>query len=803
MKKIFALLLSVAMIASSIPMNNALAMNEVKPNAVAPSTVSSDNITIGTVAPGAVVAGQATSGGATTDAVAPSIIKEEPTSSANNPSNEELESAIKAVKAKITIPKEYTEFNYYFYNTSSYADSYWSLTWRNPIDSSYIQVNCDQGKHITYFNQYDYTEKNSSLPSYLQKELKSTADEFIKMIAPEVSSKLEYIDATYEGIYSGNYVYNYQRKENGVMFPDNTVSISVNSVTKEIKSASLHWLYDVAVPTSELKLTKEEAAKLIKENMTMKLTYRTNNYRIYDSYNPYYPNNNGPIKAFLVYEPSINYISVDAKTGKIYLTRAEWIERTTNEEAEKAAEGAGMASDSDTAAQVVLTEAEIAKIEELKKLISREAAIKVITSNKSLYLDKTLKSYSATLNKSGDRSSDSYVWSIQLSDPREIKYDDNTSDYYRAYASAQVDAKTGKILSFYASIKSLYDEKNQKWNTVKIPYDKEECQVILEKFLNSQIKSRFTKSKLVVQNDDYVAYYKIDVPVFGGFHYQYNRFNEGVEYSYNGINGSVDGVTGKIYSYSYNWDDNVTFESPVGAMTPEQAMDQYLSKDGYELVYEINQVTIYDPNFKTLEKYYDSSDAYTVNYEIRLVYSPDVYPTSISPFTGDQLDYAGEVYKVTKPYSYLDIPDTKENREILLLADMNIGFEGDYFKPNTEITIGELNDLMKKVGYGYGYSEEKDIQSTKLINREELAQNFIIKLGLEKVSGLKGIYKTGYADEYNIDEEYLGAVAIAKGFGLLEADAYNNFNPKSNITRAEAVHLILNYIGIQQSGINY
>jgi hypothetical protein len=286
--------------------------------------------------------------------------------------------------------------------------------------------------------------------------------------------------------------------------------------------------------------------------------------------------------------------------------------------------------------------------------------------------------------------------------------------------------------------------------------------------------------------------------VYGGYNYQYNRVNAGVEYPYNGIYGSVDGVTGKIYSVSYNWDTNITFESPTGAMSAKEAMVKYLSKKGFELKYEINVVNEYDST-KNQEKY----DDYKTKYEVRLVYRPDVTPSYISPFTGEQLNYDGEVYKETKPYSYLDIADIPENRDILLLSDMNIGFEGDNFMPKSEITVGEINSLLEKIGYGYGYAEEETSNVAKTITREEIAQTFIKRLGFEKVSELQGIYKTGFNDESSIDSKYLGAVALAKGLGLMEADASNNFNPKSNISRFDAVNLILNFIKAQKNGVNY
>jgi hypothetical protein len=722
------------------------------------------------------------------------IKEKEPTGSSEEPTSADMEKAILAVKSKIAIPVEFSEFNYYFSDASSYSDAYWRFTWTNPKNNSMIQINCDNDNHITYYNKYDYSDKLSGISKYLKKELKSKADEFIRQIAPELKQKYEFMDAEYDGIYNGNYVYKYERNENSVAFPDNTIQVSVNSISGEVTSAVINWLYDESVPSSSAKISKEAAAKLIKENMKMKLVYRSDYIGIYDKFG------NRQTKAFLVYEPSQNYISIDAKSGKVYLERSEWI--TVNAGNTSARDGmAKEAADMD-GGSVSLTEKEIAKIKELNGLISKEKAIDIVTSNKSLYLEDTLKSVNASLSKLDTANGGtSYVWYINMSDPREIDYNNKNEDYYRAYASASVDAKSGKILSFYSSVRNYYNEKNKKWEKVDIKYNKEEAQSILEKFLKSQNNKRFSNSILANSFDDYIAYYKEEEkPVYGGYGFTYNRTNEGIEYPYNSIYGSVDGVTGKIYSYGYNWDDNIEFESSQGVMTPDKAMEYYLGNKGFGLKYEINTINKFDTSYKSMDSYEAYKKALTVDYEIRLVYRPDVNPGFISPFTGEQLTYDGKVYKEVVPFSYTDISDSILYRNVFLLADMGLGFEGDSFLPDKAITVGELNKLLTDVGYGY-YNQDDDASAEDTITKEKTAQLFITKLGLEKVSKLAGIYKTGFNDESSISSDYVGAVALSKALGLMTADANNNFNPKNEITRLEAVNLIMNFINVQKTGI--
>lgn len=743
--------------------------------------------------PGGVAAGKTAADGAVAAIAAGETL---PSAAAKDSSDKGLENAIKAIKAKITIPKEYSKFDYYYNDISSYGNARWILSWRNPADNSYIQVECDQAYRITSYNKYSYNEKSGVISTYLKKELKEKAEAFIKQIAPEIASSLEFLSSDYEGIYSGAYVYQYQRIENGIIFPDNYVLVRVDSVSGEVTGATINWLYDAKIPSAKPALTQKEATAALKKHLSMKLKYRTNNYQIYDSVG-----NSDIINAFLIYEPNLSYVSVDAASGEVYLNRSEWIQKEDERNMMDNAKGAAEAK-ADSGG-ITLTEEELAKIKELESLISKEKAIELVTKNKSLYIDENLMSYNAYLSKSGGygSSKSSYVWVIDLRDARPVDYEKDT-DYYRAYANATVDAKTGKILSFYASVRGNYDEKTGKWNTVKIKYTKEKAQQILEAFLQSEINSRFKKTKLVDSREDYVAYYKENnTPVYGGYYFKYNRFNEDVEFEYNGIYGAVDGVTGKIYQYRSTWYDSVAFESTKSAMSADKALEAYLAKEGYRLVYEVNEVNIYDPNYRGDKKFYDDSEAYSVKYEVRLVYRPDINPPYISPFTGEQLNYDGSIYTKKEPIRYVDIEDKPENREILLLADMGIGFEGDHFYPNKDITVSEFYQLIKQIGYGYYFDDDSAKANNRSITREELAYMFIDKLGLGKLAAINGIYTTGYADESSIQAEYLGAVALSKGINLMGAEADNRFNPKDHVTRAEAVPLILSFIRVQRQGL--
>lgn len=688
------------------------------------------------------------------------------------PKAEDLERIIKLVKDKIAVPAELSKFDYNFNADNYYGGASWNLNWYTADNSRRISVQSDQDGNIISFNS-NRDNSGSYTPKYLKADLKAAADQFIKKAAADISGKLKYTGATSDGTYSGRYNYQYQRVENGIPMPDNTVTVGVNYETGEVTSYSANWLYHADIPSADAKITKEEAAQKIGKSVKMELSYQ----------NAYTTGKDGKtkIKAFLVYAPDNSYTAVDAKTGEVYTTQNEWVERA-------AEASAGSKFDLDDKDSGGLTQEEVSKVDEIKGLISKDAAIKAVTGNKSLLLDANLKSVSASLYKQdyyyGDK--DGYVWNINLSDPRET--DKESGDTYRAYANATVDAVTGKILSFNASVKDYYDMNQKEWDTVKVKYSKEQGQKILEDFLKVQVPDQFNHSVFSDNSDSYIIAYADGKEVYGGFSYHYNRVNEGIEYPYNGIYGSVDGVTGKIYSFSYNWNDDITFEAPKNIIGAKEALNIYLSNEGYHLVYEINNIHSYTDAGKNII----STDSYSVQNEVRLVYRTDISPLYISPFTGKQLNSDGEEYVAPEElYQYKDLANTASERNIRLLAEIGIGFKGGEFKPDKAITTKELTDFVSQAGIYYNSNKYKLDIGDSTISRL-LASKFAVQaLGYEGIARLKGIYNTNFKDQSEISEEYFGYAALAQGLNLVRSNSENEFRPNDKLTRAEAADMII------------
>lgn len=682
-----------------------------------------------------------------------------------------LKNAILATKSKITIPEKFSEFSNSRYDGKYERSKYWRLNWRDTESGNSISVNCDDDGHILAYSKTD-NKRDKNKPTYLKDELIDKILEFVNQVAPEIVNNIELSQSTSNGVYSGTYRYKFERKENGVRMPDDTVYVNVDYVTGEVTSFTSNWTYGVKVPNSDTNISIDEAKKVIGENVEMKLNYRNRSEE----------NENGKYvtKAYLVYTPDKEYVAVDAKTGKVYFTHDEFYEMSEYETSNKL-----MMNDMAMAEgmNVGLTENEIKKIDEINGLITKDEAIRVITSKKDiLLLDENAKAVTASLRERYSYDKDKereYIWDLTFTDPRAVNKDD--IDTYRANVNATIDARTGKILYYYSSVRRYNRNSSGNWENISVKFSNEECRDVLEKFIKEVEPSKFSKTVLEDNSSSsYILKYINDEPVYGGYSYSYVRVNEGIKYTYNDIRGAVDGVTGKIYSYNFTWNDDVEFESPKTAMTPKEAYSHYVSKKGFEKVYEINNKHYIEGNPKE-EDYYDYEKLYLLDKEVRLVYRTNISPSFISPFTGEQLDYNGRTYEETSEKEYTDISGFWGERNVKLITDLGYSFSGSEFMPDKAITSGEFISLLNVIGL-YTSSDKED-----KLTRMDAIKIIVNGLGYGDIANLPNIYKSIYNDV----TDDLGYVAICYGLGIISDNEENMFRPNDELTRIEAVCLAL------------
>ena len=76
--------------------------------------------------------------------------------------------------------------------------------------------------------------------------------------------------------------------------------------------------------------------------------------------------------------------------------------------------------------------------------------------------------------------------------------------------------------------------------------------------------------------------------------------------------------------------------------------------------------------------------------------------------------------------------------------------------------------------------------------REDAFVLLIRSMGYERIAGMD-IFQPGFNDGTDVSPENSGALAILRGYGIVEGDA-GSVRPKANLTRAEAAALIYNYL---------
>jgi len=705
--------------------------------------------------------------------------------SASSLNEDKMREVLLTVKEKLNIGNDYENFTQDFYENGS-GKTIWYFYWSNEDGSESVNVTADNKGRIMGYHLYDSKNRgNVAVPNYTKNEAIPFAEAFIRKAAAELDGKVKCVSSSYRS-YSQEYTLRFIRVENGIDMADNYANVTVNSIDGSVSAFSTNWEYDVKIPAAEKLISTEAAKEKLDSAIDMKLEYRLG----WDS-------KTGEPKVFLAYAPSRGYASVNAKSGRVYTTKhydseEDYMDDADEENSFEAADTATGSIDKNAG----LSDAEISKLEELKDLISAEEAVKMILNNPYLYKEEGVSYAEYVHLYSGNDGS--YVWNINLQDERPFedidfdKYYDGF--YYRSSIYAEMDAKTGEILSYFASVRDMYEYPEEELANLKVNYTKKQCKAVFTDFVKSVNADKFAETKLSDTSKNLIIGYDAETnkSTYGGYAFTYTRYHENIPFSANSIYGTVEAITGKVTSYNLNWTD-VEFPSSKDMISEKAAYDAYVDARNLDLAYEL--VTVYSDN-------YTKSTA-----KVRLVYGlKKDFRGYIDALTGKHVDYSGNEYVEKKGnFEYTDIAGSKYERTILLLAGMGIGFEGSEFKPEQTITRGELLALITKNYFYYpSYSAfdydivtidsddadpEADKKNKEKLTRETAAETVIEYLGMGELAKLD-IYKTGYADEASIKK--VGAVALAKGLGLITAAKGNSFKPSQKFTRGEAAELVMN-----------
>ncbi len=700
-----------------------------------------------------------------------------------------LEQAIRTVKSRINIPEGYSDFrSEYFENETGAA---WYLTWsEKQTQNSYrsnaaINVRIDTKMRIIgYYNSssggyYSSRARIPAFPALSIKDAAALAKEFIQKVAPELIGELNIAAANISNsnLTDGNYWISIPRITNGIPYEANNVYLQiVSSDGGMVQSFDTNWDYSGNFEDKNGVIAMEKAEQSYEKAFPLKLQYRVDNNQ-----------------AKPVYVPSAKpYQYIDAKTGeKITITSDNYYPYAYGLGSGAIAEG----SAKDQAVNNVLTEQELANVEEVKNLMSIDEAKELLYSMKLAGIDK---SFSDSVSVNYSQSSEGYRLYIYAG--KKTKQDDL---YPSQNVSAVFDAVTKELLSL-----SVYANQTE-YNEPK-PADEKKNMEVAEQFVKHYVNEYNKEIGKPVVNDNGFMYSMRDVSYTSVAFPQ--RAND-VDFGYYGVNVTVN-KAGYIQYFEKN-----LFKGEVlpvkDIISNVKAEDEFYKSHGIELAYVLD-------SSKTEAA--TSAKIMPVTSQTgfkKLVYRAKPGIIGIDAVNGKVIydPYYGDSYSLTVTPKYNDIADSVFKKEIETLASYGILPPSDSFRPTDVITQSELfailyningdnkymfNSSMKMDDYMYyAYNEllvnkllnSREIAKDKEMTREEVIKYLLIygnAVGL--AADYPSLFQVSYADKVNIDKANVGYMALAEALNIMPADDSGNIYPKQKVSRGEAVYMIYNFL---------
>ncbi|MDE5742100.1 MAG: S-layer homology domain-containing protein, partial [Oscillospiraceae bacterium] len=430
---------------------------------------------------------------------------------------------------------------------------------------------------------------------------------------------------------------------------------------------------------------------------------------------------------------------------------------------------------------VVFTEAELKKIQQDKNLLTAEQVFEQLKKDKFAALtdDYEIKGYEVYSTEQDygvmPLAKDS---AVNVQEKKESFYMSITftakDKNYKGYktVNATLNAETGEMISMR---KYSISAKLPKLNV-------EKSRAVAEAAANQYAKDIIGEFHPDIHNDTEVEVWN------GGFetsrNFRFNRYVNGIQVSGDKVSVTVDS-NGVVTSFGVDYTEDVKFPSS-DILSAEEALDKLYTQRDFDYYY-----TGWITKGGKVQTY--------------LLYEMDSF--YLNAKTGRLCTWNGEPlsdYTNGKAVKYTDIKGIPQEQAILTMQKYGVTVtKENKFKPNEIITQDEFNSLLNAAlgGYSSYYYDVSDVEepvdengtnTIPLTTRTDAAVLFTQKYDNNNIAGLKGIFKTPFSDVKSSDEN-IGAIAIAYAKGFIPKGD-GKFNGEKQITRAEAVQMIYDYL---------
>ena len=653
-----------------------------------------------------------------------------------NDLSDDMSAAILGAKEKIGLDDaSYVLEN--CYETVTNGQVRYNIVWksRDAYENRRISAEADKDGILWGFSE-DASRTEQPFPVGSGEAAEEAAMAFLKHVNPEIAENVEMTDCEYE-TYNCSYTVSFRRMHQGIPV-DNSATVSVHGETNRVLYFYSNWAQNVTFPEGTF-ITAEEAKKIFKENIGYSLAYA-----VVSSYEEKSEAYREDVR--LIYTLSGENRMIDAFTGEVKSRYEMLYDDAVMEES-------GAAADKNTAASgnAALSAEEIAYLEEIEQLLTREEAENKVRSIPEFSIPEDVPMTRASLGKAANGK---YIYTLTFTN-------DAKDEDYR-YAGAQISAKDGTVLYFY---QYSYHEEAQELTEMQ-------KQAQAEK--NAEFSDAFLTKYYSAYHENCVEKERTELAV------SYTRTKNGIPFTNNGFSFGF-APDGTLNRFRMDISDAAVPEANV-VKTAEEIYETALNTEDFYLYY--------------LPSYKEGRTEMIPVYYLRS-------PKNYCPETGKPLGY-DMLPEEEKAEGYTDISGHYGETAITSMygAGYILGDEtATEFVPAGTVKQEEFLTFIGGVlSFGdyrlyqrlveKGVLTKEEIAPEKEITRMEAIRYIVGMLELSNLAESEKIFADIYTD---VKVEDKGYAAIAAGYGIVNSKVTELY-PDSLLKRSDAVIMMYNWL---------
>jgi hypothetical protein len=673
------------------------------------------------------------------------------------------------VKDVLGVDDAYTSFY------SDYSDGLspsWYLSWSD--DTRDLSVTCRTDGTITEVYAWQTSQENDWFygfdPAFPALD-ETTAQRQAQMLLEKLMGDGERarVDSVRADMDEGSYRFTGRVMINGLESPI-TFSLTLTENGLQYYSRS-DWYkgYVGSVPVAQTQVDKGQAASSLQQAVAMEL---------------YYVNNGS--EARLTYVPVGAYTVVDAQTGEAVDMDALYASFGGTYEGVDTAYAMETASAADTAdSGWGLTEVELTSIANYGDVLTQEALDEAVRQIPALGLESfSLQRCSYAMDSEGTVTA-SLRYTATMTADNLFGYSGEQFEEYSSwgedltvYKTITVEAQTGQIQAVSTSYPLYQQDGSSLSDTAQA--------ATTQAFLSQVAPELYAQSgQCTLQGyDDGNTY----VQVVDGYFYPDN-------YLYVSLNPA----TATVDTYSYNWDDTVTFAAAQGIVLESQAVEAYTQALTVTLGYAAWPESL-DPDDVAYATYREWGYSYAESLRLGYYYNGLDRVTGVDALTGQAVTKAETASGV---YTYEDVADPILAQQAQALAQAGIGLAGGALEPEAPVTYRQAvtlllqtagftvtdweDDRLQSVGQSQGFLPAGDWKPEDTVT----AMDFVrMLLGPSRYNAAAQLTAAWTAME-GVSDADRGYAAIAAALGMIQTE---NFDPQAVCTHQEAVQMLYGFL---------